>query len=97
MDHSRLVDVSWNRSSKQSTYPIELVIESIDSPGQLNQVVSTLLELRIELVSVKSFVGKQDALSIMVQIRCESMSQFEYVKSKLLQLPDIFAVYRPRV
>lgn len=95
-DRARLVDVAWLSETVAQGYPIELMVETVDSDGKLNEIVSTLLELDVQLVSVKSFVSKQDGLSILMQVRLKSLGQFEKVRAKLLGVPDIFSVYRPR-
>ena len=96
IDQARLVDVTWTVDRVSQGYPIEVMVETVDHEGQLNMLVSALLELKVQLISVKSFVGKQDTLSILMQIRLESLDQLEHIRVRLLGLKDIFAVYRPR-
>ncbi|MDI3269574.1 MAG: TGS domain-containing protein, partial [Bacillota bacterium] len=93
-DPERLIEVRWHEVNV-GFYPVELEVIGSDRPGLLSDVARQISESRVNIVeaSARSRGGGSASIHLVLQIR--DTEQLEYIKQKLLRIPNVHAVERP--
>ncbi|MBL1211170.1 bifunctional (p)ppGpp synthetase/guanosine-3',5'-bis(diphosphate) 3'-pyrophosphohydrolase [Geminocystis sp. GBBB08] len=93
----RLIPVSWNPcngKSRNATYPVDIVIETIDRVGILRDILGRLTDQNINVsnAGVKTDFGKPALISLTIDI--QDSSQFQYVINQIKNMSDVLNIRR---
>ena len=93
LDSQRMVEVTWDPSSKGS-YKARLLVKAEDSPGVLAKVASTIgqLEGNISKAEVETFAGKNARINLELSIR--DLRHLEDITNQLVKLKEIISAER---
>ena len=92
-DPDRLVEVEWERSSRQ-LYPVGIKIEAWDRTGLLRDIAAVIAESKINLsgADVQVFDDKTPVISTIVEI--QSLTQLSRLLERLESIRDVHTVAR---
>ena len=92
-DPDRLVEVEWERSSRQ-LYPVGIKIEAWDRTGLLRDIAAVIAESKINLsgADVQVFDDKTAVISTIVEI--QSLTQLSRLLERLESIRDVHTVAR---
>ncbi|WP_013325280.1 RelA/SpoT family protein [Gloeothece verrucosa] len=91
----RIIPVSWNPvNGRSQTYPVDIVIETIDRVGVLRDILSRLSDENINVrnAEVKTSMGKPALIALSIDIR--DHDQLEYITQKIKNMSDILEIRR---
>ncbi|NCO75004.1 MAG: bifunctional (p)ppGpp synthetase/guanosine-3',5'-bis(diphosphate) 3'-pyrophosphohydrolase [Cyanobacteria bacterium] len=93
----RLIPVSWNScdsKSRNSTYPVDIVIEALDRVGILRDILGRLTDQNINVsnAGVKTDFGKPALISLTIDV--QNATQFRYVINQIKNMSDILNIRR---
>jgi GTP pyrophosphokinase len=93
LDSQRMVEVTWDPSSKGS-YKARLLVKAEDSPGVLAKVASTIAQLggNISKAEVETFAGKNARINLELSIR--DIRHLENITDHLAKLKEIISAER---
>jgi len=90
----RLIEVEWGDSETQS-YPVNILIHSMDRHGLLSDITSTLSNDKINVIAVNTRSNKKDQTAFMaVTIEINDLQQLNRVMDKLSMLRNVLDVSR---
>ncbi len=90
----RLVSVEWDSEVVAQLYPVSFQIDCFDRVGILQEVVSQISELGINITQVKTTPKPQSQIQIRFVIQVRHVKEFASLRKKLLQIADIYAISR---
>jgi GTP diphosphokinase / guanosine-3',5'-bis(diphosphate) 3'-diphosphatase len=93
----RLIPVKWNccdGKSRNSTYPVDIIIETIDRVGILRDILGRLTDQNINVsnAGVKTDFGKPALISLTIDI--QNSTQFQYVINQIKNISDVLNIRR---
>ncbi|WP_324282198.1 bifunctional (p)ppGpp synthetase/guanosine-3',5'-bis(diphosphate) 3'-pyrophosphohydrolase [Cyanobacterium aponinum UTEX 3221] len=93
----RLIPVGWNprkTNQRNATYPIDIVIETIDRVGILRDILGRLSDQNINVsnAGVKTYVGKPALISLTIDV--QDYHQYECVIGKIKDMSDVLNIRR---
>lgn len=91
----RIIPVSWNPvNGRSQTYPVDIVIETIDRVGVLRDILSRLSDdnINVRNAQVKTCMGKPALIALSIDIR--DHDQLEYAIQKVKNMSDILELRR---
>lgn len=93
----RLIPVKWNccdGKSRNSTYPVDIIIETIDRVGILRDILGRLTDQNINVsnAGVKTDFGKPALISLTIDI--QDSTQFQYVINQIKNISDVLNIRR---
>ncbi|ACK73186.1 (p)ppGpp synthetase I, SpoT/RelA [Gloeothece citriformis PCC 7424] len=91
----RIIPVNWNPiNGRSQTYPIDIVIETIDRVGVLRDILTRLSDENINVrnAQVKTSLGKPALIALSIDIR--DHEQLEYAIKRIKNLSDILEIRR---
>lgn len=97
MDGNRLLPVSWNHHStgdKPRTYPVSVQLEVLDRVGVLKDVLSRLMDNRINVRSANVITHYAKPAIIDLSIEVSDKTQLERCFSQIKQLSDVLNIRR---
>ena len=93
-DQLRLIEVEWGDSDVQS-YPVNIIIHSVDRHGLLSDITSMLSAEKINVIAVNTRSNKKDQTAYMaVTIEINDLQQLNRIMDKLSQLRNVLDVRR---
>ena len=93
-DIARLIDVEWGCKESES-YPVSLIINTIDRQGLLGDIINTLANDKVNVLSVNTLSDKkQQTARMAVTIEISDLQQLTRVMDKIGQLPNVVEVVR---
>ncbi len=93
-DQLRLIEVEWGDSEIQS-YPVNIIIHSMDRHGLLSDITSTLSADKINVIAVNTRSNKKDQTAYMaVTIEISDLQQLNRIMDKLSMLRNVLEVSR---
>ncbi|MDH3545723.1 MAG: bifunctional (p)ppGpp synthetase/guanosine-3',5'-bis(diphosphate) 3'-pyrophosphohydrolase [Gammaproteobacteria bacterium] len=90
----RIIEVNWGRS-ESATYPVDLIIHTIDRSGLLRDISTVLADEKANVTDLTTHTDKkmmQTVLNISLQIR--DLPTLSTVIARLEQLPNVVSVRR---
>jgi GTP pyrophosphokinase len=93
----RLIPVKWNSCDGQgrnATYPVDIVIETLDRVGILRDILGRLTDQNINVsnAGVKTDFGKPALISLTIDV--QDSTQFQYVISQIKNISDVLNIRR---
>lgn len=92
-DPDRMVEVVWDKDF-QSEFQVKLEVSGIDRPGLLNDVLTVLVEMKINTNWVTARTRKNGMATIELALYLKSLEQLEYVVNKIMRVKDVYGVRR---
>lgn len=93
----RLIPVKWNAcdgKSRSATYPVDIVIETIDRVGILRDILGRLTDQNINIsnAGVKTDAGKPALISLTIDV--QDSKQYNYVINQIKNMSDVLNIRR---
>jgi GTP pyrophosphokinase len=97
MSGDRLIPVRWNATNQKSqyqTYPVDIVIETIDRVGIFKDILARLSDQNINVsnAGVKTTSGKPALISLTIDIK--DSEQFKYIINQIKNMSDVLNIRR---
>jgi GTP pyrophosphokinase len=93
-DRARLIDVEWGGEIAES-YPVTLIINTVDRQGLLNDVITTLASEKVNVLAMNTLSDKKEQTARMaISIEIHDLQQLTRVMDKIGQLPNVINVMR---
>ncbi len=93
-DRARLIDVEWGGEIAES-YPVTLIINTVDRQGLLNDVINTLASEKVNVLAMNTLSDKKEQTARMaISIEIHDLQQLTRVMDKIGQLPNVINVMR---
>lgn len=91
-DH--LISVEWSDQDHQ-IFEISLIIEAIDRTGLLRDISNVLSDMKVNVISVQTMSNKDTQVADMkIIIEVQDLGQLQKVSDKIMQVSNVFKVYR---
>ena len=92
-DVDRLIDVEWDYDGNER-FEVNMEIVAYDRTGIMAEIMATLAEMKISILSVNAKTSDTKNVTIHMGISIKDLAQFEFVASKIRRLKDVYAVER---
>jgi GTP pyrophosphokinase len=97
MGGERLIPVRWNPidgKGRAPTYPVDIVIETIDRVGIFRDILARLSDHNINVsnAGVKTNFGKPALISLTIDV--QDYGQFQYVTNQIKNMSDVLNIRR---
>lgn len=92
-DVDRLIDVEWDYDGNER-FEVNMEIVAYDRTGIMAEIIATLAEMKISILSVNAKTSDTKNVTIHMGISIKDLAQFEFVATKIRRLKDVYAVER---
>lgn len=92
-DVDRLIDVEWDYDGNER-FEVNMEIVADDRTGIMAEIMATLAEMKISILSVNAKTSDTKNVTIHMGISIKDLAQFEFVATKIRRLKDVYAVER---
>lgn len=92
-DVDRLIDVEWDYDGNER-FEVNMEIVAYDRTGIMAEIMATLAEMKISILSVNAKTSDTKNVTIHMGISIKDLPQFEFVATKIRRLKDVYAVER---
>lgn len=92
-DVDRLIDVEWDYDGNER-FEVNMEIVAYDRTGIMAEIMATLAEMKISILSVNAKTSDTKNVTIHMGINIKDLAQFEFVATKIRRLKDVYAVER---
>lgn len=92
-DVDRLIDVKWDYDGNER-FEVNMEIVAYDRTGIMAEIMATLAEMKISILSVNAKTSDTKNVTIHMGISIKDLAQFEFVATKIRRLKDVYAVER---
>ena len=92
-DVDRLIDVEWAYDGNER-FEVNMEIVAYDRTGIMAEIMATLAEMKISILSVNAKTSDTKNVTIHMGISIKDLAQFEFVATKIRRLKDVYAVER---
>ncbi|WP_370842228.1 bifunctional (p)ppGpp synthetase/guanosine-3',5'-bis(diphosphate) 3'-pyrophosphohydrolase [Megasphaera sp.] len=92
-DVDRLIDVEWDYDGNER-FEVNMEIVAYDRTGIVAEIMATLAEMKISILSVNAKTSDTKNVTIHMGISIKDLAQFEFVATKIRRLKDVYAVER---
>lgn len=92
-DVDRLIDVEWDYDGNER-FEVNMEIVAYDRTGIMAEIMATLAEMKISILSVNAKTSDTKNVTIHMGISIKDLAQFEFVTTKIRRLKDVYAVER---
>lgn len=92
-DVDRLIDVEWDYDGNER-FEVNMEIVAYDCTGIMAEIMATLAEMKISILSVNAKTSDTKNVTIHMGISIKDLAQFEFVATKIRRLKDVYAVER---
>lgn len=92
-DVDRLIDVEWDYDGNER-FEVNMEIVAYDRTGIMAEIMATLAEMKISILSVNTKTSDTKNVTIHMGISIKDLAQFEFVATKIRRLKDVYAVER---
>ena len=92
-DVDRLIDVEWDYDGNER-FEVNMEIVAYDRTGIMAEIMATLAEMKISILSVNAKTSDTKNVTIHMGISIKDLAQFEFVATKIRRLKDVYAVDR---
>ena len=92
-DVDRLIDVEWDYDGNER-FEVNMEIVAYDRTGVMAEIMATLAEMKISILSVNAKTSDTKNVTIHMGISIKDLAQFEFVATKIRRLKDVYAVER---
>jgi guanosine-3',5'-bis(diphosphate) 3'-pyrophosphohydrolase len=92
-DVDRLIDVEWDYDGSE-LFEVNMEITAYDRTGIMAEIMATLAEMKISIISVNAKVNDTKTVTIHMGVNIKDLAQFEFVATKIRRLKDVYTVQR---
>ena len=92
-DVDRLIDVEWDYDGNER-FEVNMEIVAYDRTGIMAEIMATLAEMKISILSVNAKTSDTKNVTIHMGISIKDLAQFEFIATKIRRLKDVYAVER---
>lgn len=92
-DVDRLIDVEWDYDGNER-FEVNMEIVAYDRTGIMAEIMATLAEMKISILSVNAKTSDTKNVTIHMGISIKDLAQFEFVATKIRRLKDVYTVER---
>lgn len=92
-DIDRLIDVEWDYGGNEN-FEVNMEIVAYDRTGIMAEIMATLAEMKISVLSVNAKVNDTKNVTIHMGISIKDLAQFEFITTKIRRLKDVYTVQR---
>ena len=92
-DVDRLINVEWDYDGNER-FEVNMEIVAYDRTGIMAEIMATLAEMKISILSVNAKTSDTKNVTIHMGISIKDLAQFEFVATKIRRLKDVYAVER---
>lgn len=92
-DVDRLIDVEWDYGGNEN-FEVNMEIVAYDRTGIMADIMATLAEMKISVLSVNAKVNDTKNVTIHMGISIKDLAQFEFITTKIRRLKDVYTVQR---
>ena len=92
-DVDRIIDVEWDYDGNER-FEVNMEIVAYDRTGIMAEIMATLAEMKISILSVNAKTSDTKNVTIHMGISIKDLAQFEFVATKIRRLKDVYAVER---
>ena len=92
-DVDRLIDVEWDYDGNER-FEVNMEIVAYDRTGIMAEIMATLAEMKISILSVNAKTSDTKNVTIHMGISIKDLAQFEFVATKIRRRKDVYAVER---
>lgn len=92
-DVDRFIDVEWDYDGNER-FEVNMEIVAYDRTGIMAEIMATLAEMKISILSVNAKTSDTKNVTIHMGISIKDLAQFEFVATKIRRLKDVYAVER---
>lgn len=92
-DVDRLIAVEWDYDGNER-FEVNMEIVAYDRTGIMAEIMATLAEMKISILSVNAKTSDTKNVTIHMGISIKDLAQFEFVATKIRRLKDVYAVER---
>ena len=92
-DVDRLIDAEWDYDGNER-FEVNMEIVAYDRTGIMAEIMATLAEMKISILSVNAKTSDTKNVTIHMGISIKDLAQFEFVATKIRRLKDVYAVER---
>lgn len=95
----RIISVDWVQSNnKQSTYPVDLIVDAYDRPGLLKDISTILANANINVTYSSTRTSAEDSTATMyLTVEIHGLDELVVVLKSINQLPNVIQVMRQKV
>lgn len=92
----RLIPVNWNTQpeSRPKTYPVNIQIEVLDRVGILNDILTRLKDLHINVNDAQVLTKRGQPALITLGLDIEDLQQFERISAQVRKMTDVLNLRR---
>ena len=94
LDADRIMELSWNKDGKETTYlaGIRLIVK--DTSGVLANIANKIAEQKINITSISSKAGKDGTTIVDVSVAIQNKTMLDDLMQKLKNVKDVYEVFR---
>ncbi|MCD1147038.1 bifunctional (p)ppGpp synthetase/guanosine-3',5'-bis(diphosphate) 3'-pyrophosphohydrolase [Peptoniphilus sp. KCTC 25270] len=92
-EDSRLIEVSWDISEKDS-YHAEIEVRAADKGNVLGDIANRINDSRLGLINLSARANKDHTLVIRSVIQIHDISDLEYLLNKIRKIENVYDAYR---
>ncbi len=89
----RMIDVEWEYGNNEK-FTVMIEIVGYDRTGMMADVMATIAEMKISIVSVNARVSDTKSVAIQMGISIRDLAELEFVMTKIRRIKDVYTVQR---
>lgn len=95
-EHSRFIDVEWEKDLTSQSYNTTLLIIAEDRKGLFSDISKKCEDMNVDITGVNAKSGKAQLVSILLTISISSRNEMEKVLMNFKSLPSVVDVRRSK-
>ena len=92
-EYDRIVEVAWDVTT-DIQYKVTIEVTCMDRPGILSDIMMVPSEAKTNISSVNARTHKNKTATITLSLEIKTLTQLEYIMTKIRRIRDVFSVYR---
>lgn len=94
-EFARMIDVSWDIDSEESSYKVGIEATTMDKPGVLAEMMGVTAENKINISSLNVRTNhKNKTAHVTMEVEITGLEQLEHVMNKMRRFKDVISVER---
>lgn len=92
-EYDRIVEVAWDVTT-DIQYKVTIEVTCMDRSGILSDIMMVPSEAKTNISSVNARTHKNKTATITLSLEIKTLTQLEYIMTKIRRIRDVFSVYR---
>lgn len=89
----RMIEVEWEYGNTEK-FTVMIEIVGYDRTGMMADVMATIAEMKVSIVSVNARVSDTKSVAIQMGITIRDLAELEFVMTKIRRIKDVYSVQR---